>query len=189
MVRWFLDPAEKPRTEKISGTSVEEFFLAPVRRKWEMKWGRPQELLVTAGELARLVHAYVTGGLRKRAFDEQASKEDRLVHAGALAVSVAAILQLLQVKELGAALSFSVLCFAISLPFLSMGVYLATLELDNKSGVTSVPLLVARSLGLLATFAGLVGIFWHFHPLIGVLSLVLAPLAFSLAMGAKDVLE
>ena len=100
--------------------------------------------------------------LRERA------REDRLVFSGALGISVLAIIQFLQLSEGNSTLSFSLQCFALSIPLCAMGVVLADWELARKRQVRNDWLY--RSVGyggLIVTGVGLVGLFLHLGNVLG----------------------
>src|SRR5215208_973653 len=93
---------------------------------------------------------------------ESRTREDRLLFSGGLGISLLAVIQLLQLDELNWALSFSLHCFALSIPLTAIGVFLMDLEIAvkrpiNRAGLT----LTAGIIGLVATVAGVVGLFIH----------------------------
>jgi hypothetical protein len=100
-----------------------------------------------------------TGGSN---FEPEKSRLDRLLFSGGLGISVVAVFQLMSMSELDWVLSFSLHCFALAIPLLSVGVVLMDVELERKNHVRNYVLVLGSGLvGLVATVLGLVGVFVH----------------------------
>jgi ABC-type amino acid transport system permease subunit len=100
--------------------------------------------------------------MSNRTYREDRSREDRLLFSGGLGISLLAVIQLLQLTELDWALSFSLHCFALSMPLTAMGVFLMDLELSLKRHINGyVFALTVGIIGLVATVSGVAGLFIH----------------------------
>jgi hypothetical protein len=95
-----------------------------------------------------------------------------LLFWGALGAEVVAFTQLLGRDQLDIPLTVSLYCFALSLPFLVLGIMLfifaSRARLPDR-GIAGRVLLLSHLLGLLPAFIGLVSLFCHFSALAALL--------------------
>jgi uncharacterized membrane protein HdeD (DUF308 family) len=88
---------------------------------------------------------------------------DRLVYAALLGVSSIAVIEFLQFPKLDTALTISLICFAVAMPLLAMGIFI--IALTNQYQAQREPLWFGtlELLGVLAAFFGLGAMLWHLH--------------------------
>jgi len=109
------------------------------------------------------------------AVDRKSARQERLLNSGTLGVGVVTVIQLLQLDSLDVPLWVSLVCFATSLPILSMSIFILSMELEHTRMPTKpLGVLVSGWAGPIISFIGIAAIFWHFHYLAGVLFIVIS---------------
>jgi hypothetical protein len=88
---------------------------------------------------------------------------DRLVYAALLGVSSIAVIEFLQFPKLDIALAISLVCFAVAIPLLAMGMFV--IALTNQYQAQREPLWFGalELVGVLAAFFGLGAMLWHLY--------------------------
>lgn len=104
-----------------------------------------------------------------RAFKPSLNKDDEIIFSALFTIGFVAITQLMKVDVLDKPLTVALYCFAISLPFLSMMIYIKRGERDVNMFYTSVVIIFGYRLGLICAIAGMVSIFFHFSITIGII--------------------
>jgi hypothetical protein len=104
---------------------------------------------------------------------------DRIIMGALLGISSVALIQFLQLKKLDASLTLGLYCFAIAIPVLAMGLFVIHVQELYGLEEGHYPLFgdIVEMLGVLAAFAGIGAIFWHFHRLAGGVFVVVSVLA------------
>ena len=110
-------------------------------------------------------------------------KDNRLLSSGALAISITFTGLLPFSSERDMALTICLFSFAISIPITSLSVYVTSVGMEHKVNPydDTIFTLVAAG-GLLATYVGLVSLFWHFFCFAGLTFLTLSIAAIAYAI-------
>ena len=101
-------------------------------------------------------------------------KEDRLVLAGLLAISISSVITCISLKTLDVALTIAMYFFAASIPFLSFNIMLLTSELNYKKTIFPKYVKYSNIIGTLGGFLGIVCMFFHFSWIIGSIFIVMS---------------
>lgn len=94
--------------------------------------------------------------------NQKRNEQRRIIFGAFLGTSVVATIQLISIQSLDLPLTFSVYCFAVSIPLLTLGLYTAMIESREQFTVESRPVLYAEELGVLAAAGGILALFLHF---------------------------
>jgi hypothetical protein len=113
--------------------------------------------------------------------DREGERRNQLTYSALLGVAVFAIIQLLPLAQLDAPLTISAISFAVSVPCLAGTVYIITTarRSDHEYDVETRWTFLMDLAGILLSFAGIAGLFWHLWWVAGVLFVVCSVAAFA----------
>jgi hypothetical protein len=100
--------------------------------------------------------------MTKTPLDQKQNENLRILLGSFLGVSVVGTIQLIAIQSLDLALATSVYCFAVSIPLLTLGLYVAIIESREQFTVESRILIYAESVGVLTAGLGIAAMFFHF---------------------------
>jgi predicted outer membrane lipoprotein len=114
--------------------------------------------------------------MKKREINKDVMKNNRLIHAGFLSVSILAILQLTGEQTLDCAQTISLYSFMIAIPLLAFNIYAINIELRHKYKYTIAAeyRAVPHLLGIFVPTCGITALLWHFSWLLGTLFIIVS---------------
>jgi hypothetical protein len=122
-----------------------------------------------------LFHCTRMAGNDEYTVDRESVSQERLLNSGVLGLGVVTVIQLLQLDCLGVPLWVSLVCFATSLPMLSMNIFILSMELVHiRMPAKTFGVRTSAYAGPIIAYIGISAVFWHFHFLAAVLFIVIS---------------